>query len=287
MKKTETCSSKPLGAVFQSFLAGSFSASVSTVLFQPLDLIKTRMIQRAVLLTEGATMITVTREVLASDDRLRGLWKGLAPSLLRTVPGVGIHFGSLTLLERMGLKGSDSLSSLLCGMMARSTAASLTIPLTVLKVRYESGLFAYRSVLNALVDIHGREGLRGITSGLLPTILRDAPFSGIYLVFYSTLKRKAEFSTLNNEAPWIHFLCGLFAGMAASVITHPADVIKTKVQLKNSVGSTGLLALSNSIWLEAGLKGYFVGLAPRMLRRSLMAALTWSVYEEIIKKIRM
>nr|ACO15058.1 Solute carrier family 25 member 38 [Caligus clemensi] len=281
----EASRSKPTGVVFQSFLAGSFSASVSTVLFQPLDLIKTRMIQRTVLL-EGGTMVNVTREVLASNEKIMGLWKGITPSLLRTVPGVGIHFSSLTLLENAGLKGSDSLSSLLCGMLARSTAAFLTTPLTVIKVRYESGLFPYRSVLNALVDIHGREGLRGITSGLLPTILRDAPFSGIYLAFYCTLKQKASSCPISvTDTAWVHFLCGLMAGMAASVVTHPADVIKTKMRLKNQGNPTNVLTLAQSILTEAGARGFFVGLAPRMLRRSLMAALTWSVYEEIMKKV--
>lgn len=30
-----------------------------------------------------------------------------------------------------------------------------------------------------------------------------------------------------------------------------------------------------------GLQGYFRGLAPRMLRRTLMAAMAWTVYEQI------
>ncbi|CAB4062281.1 SLC25A38 [Lepeophtheirus salmonis] len=189
----EGANSSKKGAVLRSFIAGSFSASVSTVLFQPLDLIKTRMIQRTVVF-DGATMVTVTREVLSSDAKILGLWKGIAPSLLRTVPGVGIHFSSLTFLDKIGLKGKDTLSSLICGMMARSTAALITIPLTVVKVR--------------------KEGYRGMSSGLIPTILRDAPFSGIYLAFYSTLKQKAQCSTLpDHDAAWIHFLCGLIAGM--------------------------------------------------------------------------
>ncbi|XP_040564057.1 mitochondrial glycine transporter [Lepeophtheirus salmonis] len=280
----EGANSSKKGAVLRSFIAGSFSASVSTVLFQPLDLIKTRMIQRTVVF-DGATMVTVTREVLSSDAKILGLWKGIAPSLLRTVPGVGIHFSSLTFLDKIGLKGKDTLSSLICGMMARSTAALITIPLTVVKVRYESGLFPYKSVISALIEMRSKEGYRGMSSGLIPTILRDAPFSGIYLAFYSTLKQKAQCSTLpDHDAAWIHFLCGLIAGMAASAVTHPADVIKTRIQLDHQCNSRNIMNVATSIWSQNGPKGYFVGLAPRMLRRSLMAALTWSVYEEIMKK---
>ena len=39
------------------------------------------------------------------------------------------------------------------------------------------------------------------------------------------------------------------------------------------------------IWISSGPSGFFLGLAPRIVRRPLMAALAWTVYEGVMKKI--
>jgi solute carrier family 25, member 38 len=39
------------------------------------------------------------------------------------------------------------------------------------------------------------------------------------------------------------------------------------------------------IWVSSGPSGFFLGLAPRILRRTMMAALAWTVYEGAMKKI--
>jgi len=74
--------------LLRSFIGGSLSASFSTVLFQPLDLIKTR------LQTNSST-----RQLLRQVG-LPGLWTGLGPSLVRTVPGVGVYFASITAIKK-------------------------------------------------------------------------------------------------------------------------------------------------------------------------------------------
>ena len=63
----------------------------------------------------------------------------------------------------------------------------------VFHLRCESGAYEYRSVAGALRTILQAEGARGMTAGLLPTLLRDAPFSGIYLMFYEKLKVRVAF----------------------------------------------------------------------------------------------
>lgn len=53
----------------------------------------------------------------------------------------------------------------------------------------QSGRFGYGSVYGALKSIYQTEGARGMFSGLTATLLRDAPFSGIYLMFYTQTKK--------------------------------------------------------------------------------------------------
>jgi solute carrier family 25 protein 38 len=70
-------------------------------------------------------------------------------------------------------------------------------------------------------------GIAGLWRGLLPTFLRDAYFSGIYLVFY---RRQLQLFDERSNL-WLRFLCGLSAGFAASLITQPFDIVKTVILL--------------------------------------------------------
>ncbi len=97
-------------------------------------------------------------------------------------------------------------------------------------------MYHYQRMTQAFTQIYAREGARGLCCGLAPTLLRDAPFSGLYLMFYTQLKGRAG-SLVGSDANAAYggaanFACGVGAGFLASLVTHPADVIKTRMQLR-------------------------------------------------------
>jgi len=282
--------------VFKAFVAGSLSGTCSTVLFQPLDLVKTRIQQQKLLPAPASSpgmggMLSVARHVLATEH-VTGLWRGILPSVTRTVPGVGIYFASLHWLKTVNNAGEkpNPVQAMALGMAARSLAATIMIPITVLKTRFESGQFGYTRMTTALVTIYSTEGLKGLTCGLMATLARDAPYSGLYLMFYTQLKNNlipridTTAGTQLSGGPASHFACGITAGFLASLVTHPADVVKTKMQIQPQVYSN-LSKTVRLILVRSGPRGFLVGFAPRMLRRALMSALAWTVYEEIMKNL--
>lgn len=272
--------------IVKSFLAGSFSGTCSTILFQPLDLVKTR-IQTAITLPSGSNgsvgmLATVGRVV--RNERLFGLWKGMTPSILRCVPGVGLYFSSLSWLKTTFCEGQPGpLQAVGLGVAARTLTGVTLIPITVIKTRYESGVYAYASMREAVFTIYSKEGARGLTRGLVPTLLRDAPFSGLYLMFYTQTKKNIPLRYMESSlSPALHFTSGVIAGLLASAVTQPFDVVKTKMQLYPAKFTSFHQAVLY-VHAKYGPKGYFKGLVPRMLRRTLMAAMAWTVYEQITK----
>ncbi|XP_035886384.1 mitochondrial glycine transporter isoform X2 [Phyllostomus discolor] len=277
-----------LHPVIKAFLCGSISGTCSTLLFQPLDLLKTRL-QTLQPLAPGSRrigMLALLLQVVRTESLL-GLWKGMSPSIVRCVPGVGIYFSSLYALKQHFLRGHPptAVESVMLGVGSRSVAGVCMSPITVIKTRYESGRYGYESVYAALRSIYRSEGPRGLFSGLTATLLRDAPFSGIYLMFYTQTKNLVSHDQLDAAlVPAANFGCGVFAGVLASLVTQPADVIKTHMQL-SPVKFRWFGQAVAIIFKDHGLRGFFHGSVPRALRRTLMAAMAWTVYEEMMAKM--
>lgn len=269
--------------IVKSFLAGSLSGTCSTIIFQPLDLVKTRL-QTPVAVGNGPVgMITVVGNVLR-NEKLVGMWRGLAPSLTRTVPSIGMYFSSLHWIKSsFGSSNPSPLESVITGMCARSVAGFSLLPFTVIKTRYESGQFQYRGVLQAFKVIYHSEGARGLYSGLSATLLRDAPFSGLYLMFYTQMKKFVNHSNgMETQSPLVHFSCGILSGCMASLVTQPADVVKTHMQLYPEKFNKFNKVLIY-IYERDGALGFMRGIVPRTMRRTLMAAMAWTVYEQIMR----
>lgn len=89
-----------------------------------------------------------------------------------------------------------------------------------------------------------------------------------------TALQKEQLNAFNN------LTCGVVAGVLASLITQPADVIKTRMQINPQLYPTVLATLSVT-QRERGFRGLFTGSLPRATRRTFMAAFTWLFYEEV------
>ncbi|XP_076150661.1 mitochondrial glycine transporter B isoform X2 [Alosa pseudoharengus] len=273
----------------KAFMCGSLSGTCSTLLFQPLDLVKTRLQTLQNSMGPGAprvSMATVFLNVIRTE-RLLGLWKGVSPSFMRCIPGVGIYFSTFYSLKQHYFldRAPNAGEAVLLGAGARCVAGVAMLPVTVIKTRFESGRYNYVSVFGALRNVCETEGPRALFSGLTATLLRDAPFSGIYVMFYSQAKRSLPPEVASSAfSPLVNFGCGVVAGVLASLATQPADVVKTHVQVSPDLYPRTTDAV-RFIYTEHGLSGFFRGAVPRSMRRTLMAAMAWTVYEQLMARM--
>ncbi|XP_069023678.1 mitochondrial glycine transporter B isoform X2 [Embiotoca jacksoni] len=283
--KMESAAAHP---ALKAFMCGSLSGTCSTLLFQPLDLVKTRLQTLQNNAKPGAPkvgMFAVFINVIKTENFF-SLWKGVSPSFVRCIPGVGIYFSTFYSLKQHFFleRAPNAGEAVLLGAGARALAGICMLPFTVIKTRFESGCYNYVSVAGALRSVYETEGVRALFSGLTATMLRDAPFSGIYVMFYSQSKKALpQEVTTAAYAPLVNFGCGMVSGVMASVVTQPADVVKTHIQVSPSHWRTA--DAIRYIYREHGMGGFFRGAVPRSLRRTLMAAMAWTVYEQLMARM--
>lgn len=237
----------------------------------------------------GASKPSFSVMRLVQQEHFFGLWKGLTPTLYRTVPGVGMYFATLQYMKSFLRSEPTFYENLAMGFSARVFAGIVLLPTTVVKARFESGRFHYHSVPSALLSIWRAEGMRGLFSGATATIARDAPYSGLYLMFYQNTKQIIASEAFAPELPSTckHWISGILAGLMASVVTMPADVVKTNMQLDPQRYGGSTLCCARSLVNENGVSVLFRGWVPRVMRRTLICALSWTVFEEVMRSLNL
>ena len=172
------------------------------------------------------------------------------------------------------------------------------MPISVIKVRYESSLYSYTSIWGAGKDILKTEGMRGFFSGFGATAIRDAPHAGLYVLFYELLKQRLsqirevthlgamsnfEGGMKSSTSVSINFLSGVLASGFATVITNPFDAMKTRLQLMPGKYSN-MIAAGRRMIKDDGVRSLFDGLGLRIGRKTISSALAWTLYEELIRR---
>jgi solute carrier family 25 protein 38 len=71
------------------------------------------------------------------------------------------------------------------------------------------------------------------------------------------------------------------AALVATVVTQPADIIRTQAQLSFTDANAFRVVFQRC--RELGFKTLFIGSTPRFIKRPLQAILVWTVYEELFR----
>jgi solute carrier family 25 protein 38 len=286
--------------------AGGLSGMISALAFQPLDVLRTQQQGAFVASTGsgggGSALRSSQAAMRASGTagsppalatRVRSMWRGTSATLIRVTGGAALYFGSLDYL--LALFPHTAVNTFLAGALARTFAGSVMSPLTVVKARMEwQAPGAHAHILDVFRHVVRDEGARGLYRGMIPTLVRDVPFSGLYVLLYTRLKRRLEDRYAGSAVPdyGLHFASGVVAGILATTVVHPADVVKTRMQL--SILRTGargeLTNVRNSLSLretvrrmlqDEGWRGFARGILPRVVKRTLSTAVTWTIYEQL------
>lgn len=288
-----------------SFVGGASAGLVASATLQPFEVIKTRM-QVGTAGVSGANNIFSTASRVVRTQGVLALWSGVSASCIRTTAGAGLYFFVLDKMQKevkqwqkkkyangegKQSEFENSLQTFMVGAVSRASIATLLNPISVVKTRleYGGGPEYKRSVGKMLVDITKKEGAKGLFSGIVPTILRDAPFSGLNLLLF--MKAREFTATLAEKqgrevSSYDTLMCGAFAGGFATFLTQPPDVLRTRLQIQRNLDrNIKPMVTFSTIIAEKGLKGLYVGAVPRIARRTFQQAITWSLFEFVSRQL--
>ncbi|KAI0662045.1 mitochondrial carrier [Cubamyces menziesii] len=296
-----------------SMIAGAGGGLVASVATCPLDVIKTKLqAQRAVNPQQGYLGVVATIKDILKHDGIRGLYRGLGPTILGYLPtwaiyfavydGIKRHFGERPpgevdairhVYPAAQVKGYQPLARehpwtlhIMSAMTAGATSTICTNPLWVIKTRFMTqprNEVRYKHTLDAALTIYRTEGIRAFFRGLLPSLL-GITHVAVQFPLYEHLKRVAGQI----------LACSAVAKMTASIATYPHEVVRTRLQTQKRPlaisGSEapprtygGIVRTTKHMIRDEGWRALYRGLSVNLVRTVPNSAVTMLTYEMIVR----
>lgn len=137
-----------------------------------------------------------------------------------------------------------------------------------------------RGLMDGLPKLYKQEGFNGLYKGVAPLWMRQIPYTMMkFAAFertveaiykYALSKPKEEYNKIQQLG--VSFVAGYIAGVFCAVVSHPADVVVSKLN-KSADKSVG------QIVKELGFAGCWSGLGPRIFMIGTLTALQWFIYD--------
>jgi solute carrier family 25 phosphate transporter 3 len=159
-------------------------------------------------------------------------------------------------------------------------------PFEAVKVRMQTTIpAAYSSTFKGISSVVSSEGVAGLYKGIVPlwgrqipyTMMKFASFETIVEAIYNYLpKQKSEYGKGVQTA--VSFGGGYIAGILCAVVSHPADVMVSKLNSERKAGESAGQA-TGRIYKEIGFKGLWNGLPVRIVMIGTLTGLQWLIYD--------
>lgn len=183
-------------------VCGGLGGSCGMIISTPFDVIRTRLIAQDT--NKGYKGMFQAFNDIARYEGMRGLFRGLTPSIAQIGPLAAIQFGSYNFMIESSNKilqqeRASRYIILLCGLSSGIIAKSLIYPLDLTKKRLQIQQFQENrqtfgknimtsGMFDCLIQTATKEGLLGLYKGLTPSIVKAGAMSALYFFFYEEMK---------------------------------------------------------------------------------------------------
>ncbi|KEY67595.1 hypothetical protein S7711_08268 [Stachybotrys chartarum IBT 7711] len=262
------------------FGAGALAATSTHGAVTPIDVVKTRIqVDDAM---RGLNMLSAGRSIIAKEGP-SALLTGFGPTAVGYLVQGGSKFAGYEYFKKQYISlagGPDKAVPRRTGIYLAASASAeffadiLLCPLEATRIRLVSQRGYANGLTSGFARMFREEGFRGFYSGFVPLLFKQVPFAiGQFTVHEAANElifraigpeRKAKLTQLESTA--VELTSGVTAGVAAAVLSHPADTLLSAIN--KGAGDSSQSATSRMFQLarEFGPKRLLLtGLGPRIV----------------------
>ncbi|KAL1921721.1 uncharacterized protein VTP21DRAFT_10363 [Calcarisporiella thermophila] len=273
--------------------AGAVCCSVTHGALTPVDVVKTRIQLEPQVYNRG--MVAAFGQVIKAEGA-GALLTGFGPTaagyfLQGAFKFGGYEFWKKTFIDYLGVEAASEHRTaiyLASSAIAEFFADVALCPLEATRIRLVSQPTFANGLLGGFTRLLKEEGvIRGFYSGFIPILFKQIPYTMAKFVVYEIAaeniysamgKSKNELSAGVNTT--VNLSSGLIAGIAAAIISQPADTLLSKInKQKGAEGS--IITRLYDMTLQLGPKGLFTGLGARIVMVGTLTAFQFAIYGDI------
>ncbi|KAK3298948.1 mitochondrial phosphate carrier protein [Chaetomium fimeti] len=274
-------------------LAGAFCCSFTHAVLTPVDVVKTRIQLDPT--TYSRSLLKSARQI-ASLEGPRTLLTGLGPTVAGYCLQGAFKFGGYEFFKARAvdyLGYSTAADNRNAVYLASAAAAEFfgdiaLCPFESVRIRLVSQPQYADNFVRAFAKLAREEGFGGLYSGLSPILLKQIPYTMATFVVYEKAIQ-AAYSVINRDelsaagVTGINLGSGLVAGLAAAVVSQPADTILSKINKEKAQPGEGTARRLFRIASGLGLRGAYTGMRARLVMVGGMTAVQFGIYGDTKK----
>ncbi|KAF2857794.1 mitochondrial carrier [Piedraia hortae CBS 480.64] len=281
--------------VYKDLFAGAIGGMAQVLIGQPFDIVKVRL-QTSTLPTNA---FDCARKILKNEGAT-AFYKGTLTPLIGIGACVSVQFGAYNYARRTfekhnGVQPMQYWQYYASGAFAGIANTVFSSPIEHVRIRLQTQPHGpgrlYNGPLDCIRKLSQSPNIaRGLYKGTSATLLREAAAYGAwFLSFEYMMQSDARRNDLARaQMPtWKVALYGGLAGEVLWIASYPFDVVKSKMQVDRypdrEYGT--MRECFRSTWRADGVKGFWKGLGPTLLRAMPVSAGTFVTVELVTRAL--
>ncbi|KAL7538037.1 hypothetical protein ACHAWF_005975 [Thalassiosira exigua] len=277
------------------FVAGSIAGCAGQMVGHPLDSIKTRLQSEALKISPSGASSSAYRCALTiyQEGGFRAFFRGLSLPLcsksFEQCIAFGIKSAAENALKDLNIR-EGSLRTGLSGAVAGATTSLILTPVYLVKVQLQVtpkyGNGSLGGPIAALKGTLNKLGIFGLYTGAVPIFLGTTIGYGFRFCTYEKVSDAME-TSFGFGRVGATVIGGGMAGMATWASHYPLDLVSSRMEASVALGSPRLTMSEHfkEIYAQSGMRGFFRGLGPCLLRAFPVNATIFFTYDLCLSKL--